>query len=71
MAIAVKTIEEAGLLMPVLVDKIDNPVYCSYGRLPHNAYLIGVDGRVVLYQQWNDPTEMETAIQRYLEEGPK
>ena len=66
---AVKTIEEADLLMPVLVDEIENPVYCSYGRLPNNAYLIGVDGRVVLYQVWNEPAEMEVAIHRNLEEG--
>jgi hypothetical protein len=68
-AMAAKTIEEAGLLMPVLVDQIDNPLWCSYGRMPNNAYLIGMDGRVVLHQQWNNPAEMEAAIQRYLEEG--
>lgn len=67
---AAKTIEEAGLLMPVLVDEIDNPLWCSYGRMPNNAYLIGMDGRVVLRQQWNNPAEMEAAIQRYLEKGP-
>jgi hypothetical protein len=44
---APKTIEEAGLLMPVLVDEIDNPLWCSYGRMPNNAYLIGMDGRAV------------------------
>ena len=67
---AAKTIEEAGLLMPVLVDEIDNPMYCSYGRVPNNAFLIGMDGWVVLYQQWNNPAEMEAAIQRCLEQGP-
>lgn len=67
-AMAAKTIAEAGLLMPVLVDEIDNPMWCSYGRRPNNAYLIGMDGRVALYQDWSDPEEMEAAILRYLEQ---
>ena len=49
-------------------DEIDNPMWCSYGRRPNNAYLIGQDGLVVLTQQWNDPVEMENAIQRLLDE---
>ena len=67
---AAMTVEAAALLMPVLVDEIDDPLWCSYGRRPNNAYLIGMDGRVVLRQQWNDPAGMEASIQRYLEEGP-
>ena len=63
-----KTIEEAGLSMPVLVDEIDNPLWCTYGRMPNNAYLIGMDGRVVTRQEWNNPTEMDSEIRRYLEE---
>ena len=69
-AMAAKTIEAEGLLMPVLVDEIDNPLWCSYGRRPNNAYLIGMDGWVVLRQEWNNPTEMEAAIQRYLDREP-
>ena len=34
--------------MPVLVDGIDNPLWCTYGRRPNLAYLIGMDGRIVL-----------------------
>jgi hypothetical protein len=66
---AFKTIEEADLLMPVLVDQIDNHMWCSYGRRPNNAYLIDRDGKVILYQEWNDPIEMEAAIKCYLEVG--
>ena len=69
-AMAAKTIEEAGLLMPVLVDEMDNPMWCSYGRRPNNAYLIGMDGRVLAYQQWCDPIEMETDIEEALDAGP-
>ena len=54
-----KTIEEAELIMPVLIDEIENPLWCSYGRLPNNAYLISTTGEVLVYQKWNDPGEME------------
>jgi hypothetical protein len=63
-----KVIEEAEILMPVLVDPIDNPMWCSYGQKPNNAYLIGMDGKVVVYQDWNDAIKMEKAILEYLEE---
>lgn len=64
---AQKTVEEAEILMPLLVDEIDNPLWCSYGQRPNNAYLIGMDGRVIIYQHWNDAVEMEEAILKYLE----
>jgi hypothetical protein len=60
--LARKTIVESELLMPVLVDEIDNPMWCSYGERPNNAYLIGMDGNIVVYQHWNNPTEMEAEI---------
>jgi hypothetical protein len=59
-------IEAAEIEMPVLVDGIDNPLWCTYGRRPNMAYLIGMDGRIVLQQNWNDPEEMEAVIQEYL-----
>ena len=61
-----KTIEETGLLMPLLIDNMDNPLWCTYGRLPNNAYLIGRDGKIIVYLKWNDPVEMEQAINNYL-----
>ena len=61
-------IREAGILMPVLVDEIDNPLWCTYGRKPNMAYLIGSDGRIILRQEWNDPGEMEEVILQLLEE---
>ena len=66
--LARKTIVESELLMPVLVDEIDNPMWCSYGERPNNAYLIGMDGTVLVYQHWNNPIEMETAILENLEQ---
>ena len=61
-----KTIEEAGITMPVLVDEMDNLLWCTYGRMPNNAYFIGMDGRVILRQEWNGVSEMEDAILQYL-----
>lgn len=62
LGMARQTIEEANLTTLVLVDEIDNPVWCSYGQMPNNAYLIGQDGRVIVYQKWNDPLAMEAAL---------
>lgn len=52
--------------MPVLVDEIDNPVWCSYGRMTNSAFLIGMDGYIVLRQDWNDAARLEKAIREYL-----
>jgi hypothetical protein len=64
-----KTIEDESLTVPVLVDGMDNAVWCTYGPAPNSAYLIGTDGTVVARQGWYDPAEMERAIQTYLSEG--
>jgi len=52
--------------MPVLIDNIDNPLWCTYGRLPNNAYFIGRNGEIIVYLKWNDPIKMEQAIIEYL-----
>jgi len=61
-----RTIAEEGLTVPVLVDEMDNPVWCTYGPAPDIAYLIGTDGRIVEKQGWYQPQLMETAIIDYL-----
>jgi hypothetical protein len=66
---AAQFIEEAEIAMPVLVDEIDNPLWCTYGRMPNMAYFIGMDGQILLHQKWNDPGEMEDAILDYLGGG--
>ena len=63
---AAKTVAEAKLTMPVLVDEMDNPLWCTYGRMPNNAFLIGRDGRIVMRQDWNDARQLEQAIREYL-----
>ena len=65
-AVAAKTIAEAKITMPVLVDEIDNPLWCTYGRLANSGFLIGMDGRIVTRQDWNDGRGLERAINSYL-----
>ena len=55
----------------VLVDEMSprprvNPVWCSYGPMPNSAYLITMDGTLHLVQQWEDPRQLETAIDELL-----
>ena len=66
--LARKTAVEAGINVPLLVDEIDNPVWCTYGPAPNIAYLIGTDGIIIAKQGWYDPKVMEQAIINYLEE---
>jgi hypothetical protein len=54
--------------MPLLVDEIDNPVWCTYGPAPNIAYLIATDGRIIAKQSWYAPKLMEQTIINYLEE---
>jgi hypothetical protein len=60
--LARKTVAEAGLTVPVLVDEMDNPVWCTYGAAPNAAYLIGTDGSILAAQRWYEPRAMESAI---------
>jgi len=64
--LAIKTIAAEGITVPVLVDEMDNPLWCTYGPAPNNAYLIGTDGMIVTKQGWYNPNEMESAILAYL-----
>ncbi len=54
--------------IPVLVDEMDNPVWCTYGPLPNGAYLINPDGKVIEKEGWYNPSDMEIAIKGYLGE---
>jgi hypothetical protein len=65
-AIAAKMITDTKTIMPVLVDEIDNPVWCTYGRLANSAFLIGRDGHIVTRQDWSDAGNLERAIKNYL-----
>lgn len=60
------TINAEEITVPVLVDEMDNPLWCTYGPAPNIAYLIGTDGKIVTKQDWYNPEEMESAILAYL-----
>lgn len=62
------TVAEEDLEVPVLVDEIDNPVWCTYGPAPNIAYLIAKDGTIYKKQDWFQPEQMELAILDYLAE---
>lgn len=66
MELARKTVAEEGISVTVLVDEMDNPVGCTYGPAPNNAYLIGTDGTIMEKQGWYQPEQMEAAIVKYL-----
>jgi len=64
--VASEMIQEIGITVPVLIDEIDNRVWCTYGPAPDIAYLIDRDGIIVEKQGWYQPDLMETVIDKYL-----
>jgi len=67
LALASEMIQEIEITMPVLIDEIDNPVWCTYGPAPDIAYLIDRNGIIVEKQGWYQPDLMETVIDKYLD----
>lgn len=61
-----KTMVAEGITVSVLVDEMDNPLWCTYGPAPNNAYLIGTDGKILAKQGWYNPQQMESAIREYI-----
>ena len=66
---ATQMVRELAISVPVLIDEMDNGVWCTYGPAPDSAYLIGRDGMVVEKQGWYQPKQMESAIEKYLSES--
>lgn len=64
--LAIKAGEEDAVLPTVLIDSMDNAVWSTYGPAPNIAYLIGMDGRILIRQPWYDPKGMEEAIKALL-----
>jgi hypothetical protein len=64
--LAMKTVADENLTVPVLVDAMDNAIWFTYGPAPNIAYLIGTDGKIVFKQTWFDPVQMEMEIAKYL-----
>jgi len=59
---------ELNITVPILIDEVDNAVWCTYGPAPNNAHFIGTDGVIVEKQGWYRPEQMEEAIEQYLAE---
>lgn len=62
MALARQTAEAEDMTVPLLVDRMDNAVWCTYGPAPDVAYLIGQDGTILTRQEWYDPPAMADAV---------
>ena len=60
--------------IPVIVDRMDNPVWCTYGPAPNNAYFIDIYGTVIEKIGWYNPAnrpdgeegKMDIAIENYI-----
>jgi thiol-disulfide isomerase/thioredoxin len=54
--------------IPMLVDEMENPVWCTFGPASNIAYFIDQDGTVLLKQPYYIPDEMTEALDKYLVE---
>ncbi len=59
-------IKEVQINTPVVVDDVDNAVWCTYGPASNIAYLINSDGTIRFKQIYYDPTSMEPEIKDLL-----
>lgn len=66
MALARQTAEAEDMTVPLLVDGMDNAVWCTYGPAPNVAYFIGQDGTILTRQEWYDPPAMADAVADFL-----
>ena len=62
LALARQVVEDEHITVPMLVDGMDNAVWCTYGPAPNIAYLIGRDGTIVTRQDWYVPSAMADAV---------
>ncbi len=61
-ALARQTAEDEDMTVLLLVDGMDNAVWCTYGPAPNAAYLIAQDGTILTRQTWYDPPAMADAV---------
>lgn len=55
-------LQQVGYTMPLVIDGIDNAVWCTYGPASNIAYLIDTDGTILVKQPYYAPGDMDTAI---------
>ncbi len=59
-------IKEVQIVAPVVIDDLDNAVWCTYGPASNIAYLLNSDGTIKFKQIYYDPTSMEQQIKDLL-----
>jgi len=59
-------VEQLGVSVPVLIDEMDNPIWCTYDPAPNIVYFIGKDGMIIEKQGWYEPELMKEEIHDYL-----
>jgi hypothetical protein len=64
-------IKEVQIVTPLLIDDVDNAIWCTYGPASNIAYLLDIDGKVLFKQIYYDPTTMEKPIQDLLKTKSK
>jgi hypothetical protein len=57
--------------MPVLVDKLSNPIWCTYGTCSSCSWLIGKDGTIAAAHEWHDASSMNASIEALLANASK
>jgi hypothetical protein len=62
---------QLSITTPMVIDEVDNPVWCTYGPASNIAYLIDTNGTIVIKQPYYVPEDMETAIVKYLQDNSK
>ena len=60
-------LRQLGYTMPLVVDDVDNAIWCTYGPASNIAYLIDTDGTILAKQPYYAPDEMDVVIQEFLE----
>jgi hypothetical protein len=54
------------ITIPMLVDEMDNAVWCTYGPASNIAYFIDRDGTILEKEPYYVPETMDEVIQKYL-----
>jgi Skp family chaperone for outer membrane proteins len=68
-ALAEKAREALGLGSPILLDTMDDQAAKAFSAGPNSAYLIGRDGRIIMRQQWFDPSGLTGPLREALRDG--
>lgn len=63
---AKKSREQLEIVLPMVVDNLDNQVWQAYGRAPSPAFVLDPQGQVVESMVWIDPKRIRQALTRLL-----